>query len=120
MLLQFNNLQFFTDEGQINDVRSIRYKRSVIENFNGLVLRHLNYADVAWEDQIGLTTQMKLQSFQNRIPKNIVKAKVTSAEALKLLRRDLLIAREAFRSSMFSSARYTEGKHPRTFRCVPF
>ena len=55
--------------------------------FNGLVLPHLDYADVVWGDQPGLTTQMKqLQSFQNRFAKKIVKAKVTSAEALTLLR----------------------------------
>ena len=55
--------------------------------FNGLVLPHLDYADVVWGDQPGLTTQMKqLQSFQNRFAKKIVKAKVASAEALTLLR----------------------------------
>ena len=51
--------------------------------YNGLVLPHLDYADVVWGDQPGLTTQMKqLQSFQNRIAKKIVKGKMTSAEAL--------------------------------------
>ena len=63
-------------------------KRRLIVYFNGLVLPHLNYADVVWGDQPGLTTQLKqLQSFQIRFAKKIVKAKiVTSAEALTLLR----------------------------------
>ena len=61
-------------------------KRRLQVYFNGLVLPHLDYADVVWGDQPGLTTQMKqLQSFQNRFAKKIVKAKVTSAEALTLL-----------------------------------
>ena len=53
-------------------------KRSPMAYFYGLVLPHLDYADVVWGDQPGLTTQMKqLQSFQNRFAKKIVKAKVT-------------------------------------------
>ena len=55
--------------------------------FNGLFLPHLDYADVVWGDQPGLTTQMKqLQSFQNRIAKKISKGKMTSAEALTSLK----------------------------------
>ena len=43
--------------------------------FDGLVLPHLDYADVFWGDQSGFTTQMKqLQSFQNGFAKKIVKA----------------------------------------------
>ena len=62
-------------------------KRRLQVYFNGLVLPHLDYADVVWGDQPGLTTRMKqLQSFQNRFAKKIVKAKVTSDEALTLLR----------------------------------
>ena len=55
--------------------------------FNGLVLPHLDYADVVFGDQPGLTSQMKqLQSFQNRrIAKTISKGKMTSAEALTSL-----------------------------------
>ena len=121
---QFNNFQFFTDEGQISRVPSITYltvvldekwnskmhmnslsqklghrlsvfnriyhmldKRSLMAYFNGPVLPHLDYADVVWGDQPGLTTQMKqLQSLQNHFAKKIVKAKVTSAEVLTLLR----------------------------------
>ena len=61
-------------------------EKSLTAYFNGLVLPHLDYADVVWGDQPGLTTQMKqLQSFQNRIAKKIVKGKVTSAEALTSL-----------------------------------
>ena len=61
-------------------------EKSLTAYFNGLVLPHLDYADIVWGDQPGLTTQMKqLQSFQNRIAKKIVKGKVTSAEALTSL-----------------------------------
>lgn len=53
-------------------------KRSLMACFNGIVLPHLDYADLVWGDQPGLTTQIKqLQSFQNRCA-NIVKAKSTS------------------------------------------
>lgn len=54
-------------------------KRSLMACFNtGIVLPHLDYADLVWGDQPGLTTQIKqLQSFQNRCA-NIVKAKATS------------------------------------------
>ena len=34
-------------------------KRSLSAYFNGLVLPHLDYADIVWGDQPGLTTQMK-------------------------------------------------------------
>ena len=34
-------------------------KRSLMASFNGLVLPHLDCADVVWGDQPGLTTQMK-------------------------------------------------------------
>ena len=61
-------------------------EKSLTAYFNGLVLPHLDYADVVWGDQPGLTTQMKqLQSFQNRIAKKISKGKMTSAEALTSL-----------------------------------
>ena len=60
-------------------------KRSLMAYFDGLVLPHLDYADVVWGDQPRLTTQMKqLQSFQNSFAKKIVKAKVTSADAPSL------------------------------------
>ena len=53
-------------------------KRSLMACFNGIVLPHLDYADLVWGDQPGLTTQIKqLQSFQNRCA-NIVKANSTS------------------------------------------
>lgn len=63
-------------------------KRSLMACFNaGIVLPHLDYADLVWGDQPGLTTQIKqLQSFQNRCA-NIVKTKATrSAGAPTLLR----------------------------------
>ena len=60
-------------------------EKSLTAYFNGLVRPHLDYADVVWGDQPGLTTQMKqLQSFQNCIAK-ISKGKMTSAEALTSL-----------------------------------
>ena len=96
MVSQFDNFQFFTDEGQVNRVSSIKYlavvldekwkwkihinsllqklghrlsvfnriyhmldKRSLTAYFNGLVLPHLDYADIVWGDQPGLTTQME-------------------------------------------------------------
>ena len=61
-------------------------EKSLTAYSNGLVLPHLDYADVVWGDQPGLTTQMKqLQSFQNRIAKKISKGKMTSAKALASL-----------------------------------
>ena len=61
-------------------------KKNFTAYFNGLVLLHLDYADIIWGDQAGLTIQMKqLQSFQSRIAKKIVRGKVTSAEVLTLL-----------------------------------
>ena len=62
-------------------------KRRLMAYFNVLVLPHLDYADVVWGDQPGLTTLMKqVQSFENHFAKKIVKAKVIYAEALTLLR----------------------------------
>ena len=69
-------------------------QKSLISNFNGLVLPHLDYADIVWGDQPGLTTQIKqLQSFQKRFAKKIVKLKMSSAEALTSLRWMSLHAR---------------------------
>ena len=77
-------------------------QKSLISNFNGLVLPHLDYADIVWGDQPGLTTQMKqLQSFQNRFAKKIVKLKM-SAEALGVF------TWEAVRSSLLCCARCNE------------
>ena len=75
---QYNNV--------FNRIYQMLDKRSLAAYFNGLVLPHLDYADIVWGDQQGLTAQMKqLQSFQNRFAKKIVKANMTSAEALTLL-----------------------------------
>ena len=69
-------------------------KRSLKAYFNGLVLPHLDYTDIVWGDQAGLTTRMKqLQSFQNRFAIKIVKAKVKTDEALTLARWASLYAR---------------------------
>ena len=63
-------------------------QKSLTSYFNGLVLPHLDYADIVWGEQPGLTTQMKqLPSFQNCFAKKIVKLKMSlSAEALTSLR----------------------------------
>ena len=59
----------------LNRIYHMLHKRRLIVYFNGLVLPHLNYADVVGGDKPGLTIQMKqLQSFQNRFAKKIVKA----------------------------------------------
>ena len=69
-----------------NRIYHMLAEKSLTAYFNDLVLPHLDYADVVWGDQPGLTTQMKqLQSFQNRIAKKISKGKMTSAEALTSL-----------------------------------
>ena len=74
-LSEFNRIYYMLD------------KRSLMAYVLGLVLPHLDNADVVWGAQPCLTTQMKqLQSFQNLFAKKLVKAKVTSAEALTLLR----------------------------------
>ena len=48
-----------------NRIYQMLDKRSLMAYFNGLVLPHLDYADVFSGDQPGLTIQMKqLRSFQ--------------------------------------------------------
>jgi len=70
-------------------------QKSLTSYFNGLVLPHLDYADIVWGDQSGFTTQMKqLQSFQNRFAKNIINLKMSSAEELMSLRWVSLHARQ--------------------------
>ena len=69
-----------------NRIYHMLEEKSLTVYFNGLILPHLDYADVVWGDQPGLTTQMKqLQSFQTSIAKKISKGKMTSAKALTLL-----------------------------------
>ena len=89
--------------------------RKVSAYFNGLVLPHLDYVDVVWGDQPGLTTQMKqLQSFQNRIAKKISKGKRTSAEALTSLQWVPLHARRFGHRCCLVHARCNERRDPRT------
>ena len=76
--------------------------------------------NVVWGDQPGLTTQMKqlLQSFQNRFAKKIVKAKMTSAEALALSRWvPLHVRRIGHRCCLVQDA--LKGKIPEHFRTIP-
>jgi len=69
-------------------------QKSLTSHFNGLVLPHLDYADIVWGDQPGLKTQIKqFQSFQNRFAKKIVKLNMSSVEALTSLRWVSLHAR---------------------------
>ena len=70
-----------------NRIRHVLDRKTRIAYFNGLVLPHLDYADIIWGDQPGLKAEMdQLQAFQNRFAKKIeLKKKLSSAEALKLL-----------------------------------
>ena len=62
-------------------------EKNLTTYFNGFVLPHIDYADIVWGDQPGLTTQMKqLQSFQGRIAKKFVKGNVISVDAETSLR----------------------------------
>ena len=91
-------------------------KRSLKSHLNGLVLPHLDYADVVWGDQPGLTTQTKqLQSFQNCFAKKIVKAKVDISWGPDIVAVGPT-AREAYRPSMLSSLQDAlKGKIPKHF-----
>ena len=83
-------------------------KKTLIAYFNGLLLPHLDYADIVWGDQPGLSTEMKqLQAFQNRFAKieKIEEGKLTSADALASLQW-VSIAREALWTSMCYSSRF--------------
>ena len=70
-----------------NRIRHVLDRKTRIAYFNGLVLPHLDNADIIWGDQPGLKAEMdQLQAFQNRFAKKIeLKKKLSSAEALKLL-----------------------------------
>ena len=50
-------------------------KRSLMAYFDGLVLPHLDYADVVWGDQPRLTTQMKQLVFSKWLCKEDCKGK---------------------------------------------
>ena len=55
--------------------------------YKGLVLPHLDYADMVREDQAGVKTEMQqLQAFQNRFAKKIQGSKQSSSDALKSLK----------------------------------
>ena len=67
------------------------HKKSVgvlsITGNGNFCVKSLKSKIIVWGDQPGLTTKIKqLQSFQSHIAKKIFKGKVTSAEALTLLR----------------------------------
>ena len=95
-------------------------KRSLTAYFNGLVLPHLDYTDIVWGDQTGLTTRMKqLQSFQNRFVIKIVKAKVKTDESLTLARWASLHARRFGRLCCFVQD-VLKGVIPEKPRCVKF
>ena len=55
--------------------------------YNGLVLPHLDYADIVWGDQPGLKSEMEqLQGFQNNFAKKVLGKNVSSKEAMKTLK----------------------------------
>jgi len=55
--------------------------------YNGLVLPHLDYANIVWGDQLGLKSEMEqLQGFQNKFAKKGLGKNVSSKEAMKTLK----------------------------------
>ena len=62
-------------------------KNARLAYYNGLVLPHLDYADTVWGDQPGMKSEMAhLQRFQNRFAKKIVDSKLSSDEAIAVLK----------------------------------
>ena len=62
-------------------------KNARLAYYNGLVLPHLDYADTVWGDQPGMKSEMAhLQGFQNRFAKKIVDSKLSSDEAIAVLK----------------------------------
>ena len=60
--------------------------KSRIAYYNGLVLPHLDYGEILWDDQPGLKSEMEqLQAFQNKFARKVLGKKVSSKEALKEL-----------------------------------
>ena len=54
---------------------------------NGLVLPHLDYADIVWGDQPGLKSKMEqLQGFQNKFAKNVLRKNVSTMKSMKTLK----------------------------------
>ena len=68
--------------------------KSRVAYFKGLVLPHLDYADMVWGDQAGVKTEMQqLQAFQNRFAKKTLGSKQSSSDALiiKIVEMDILV-----------------------------
>ena len=101
-----------------NRIRHVLDRKTRIAYFNGLVLPHLDYADIIWGDQPGLKAEMdQLQAFQNRFAKKIeLKKKLSSAEALKLLNWMPLSSRRfAHRVKLVQNA--IKGEIPQHLNC---
>ena len=69
-----------------NRISDILDQKTRLAYYNGLVLPHLDYADIVWGDQPGLNSEMEqLQGFQNKFAKKVLGKNVSSKEAMKTL-----------------------------------
>ena len=91
--------------------------KSRVAYFKGLVLPHLDYADLVWGDQAGVKTEMQqLQAFQNRFAKKIQGSKQSSSDALKSLKWISLFERR-FSHRCISVHNAMKGNIPEHFEC---
>lgn len=59
-------------------------EKTCLAYYNGLVLPHLDYADIIWGDRPGLKSEVEqLQAFQNKFAKKVYGKKASSKEAIK-------------------------------------
>ena len=92
-------------------------RRSRVAYFIGLVLPHLDYADMVWGDQQGLKSEMdQLQSSQNRFAKKILGGDQSSADARKSLYSLALAARRFCHRCVMIQNSLT-GNIPEHFEC---
>ena len=69
-----------------NSISHMLDQKTRLAYYNGLVLPHLDYADIVWGDQPGLKSEMEqLQGFQNKFAKKVLGKNVSSKEAMKTL-----------------------------------
>ena len=66
-----------------NRILHLLDKNARLAYYSGLVLPHLDYADTVWGDQPGMA---HLQGFQNRFANKIVDSKLSSDEAIAVLK----------------------------------
>ena len=70
-----------------NRISHMLDQKTRLAYYNGLVLPHLDYADIVWGDQPGLKSEMEqLQGFQNKFAKKVIGKNVSSKEAMKTLK----------------------------------